>query len=82
MENYTFRAIIEPDEGNTFHGFVPALSGCHTFGNTIEEIKLNLREAIICHIQGLLKDKLPIPQENDTLEIIQTFSKKEVSLVC
>ncbi|MBM4177450.1 type II toxin-antitoxin system HicB family antitoxin [Candidatus Gribaldobacteria bacterium] len=82
MDNYTFRAIIEPDENKTFHGFVPILPGCHTFGDTIEQTKRNLREAITCHIQGLLKDKLPIPQENDTLELIQTFSKKEVALSC
>jgi len=79
MKNYTFRVIIEPDENNTFHGFVPSLPGCHTCGDTIEETKQNLREAIICHVQGMLKDKCPIPQENDTLELIQTFTEKEVA---
>ena len=80
MKTYTFRATIEPDENDAFHGFVPSLPGCHTYGGTIEETKFNLREAIACHVQGLLKDKCPIPQENDTIELIQTFSEKEVAL--
>lgn len=49
---YTFRVIIEPDEPKGYHGFVPILKGLHTCGETIEEVKKNLREAIKCHIQG------------------------------
>lgn len=67
---YTFRAIIEPDEKG-YHGFVPILRGLHTCGKTIEETKKNLREAIRCHIAGLLKDGEKIPQEEEALEIIQ-----------
>ncbi len=77
---YTFRIIIEPDEPKGYHGFVPLLKGVHTCGKTIEEVKKNLREAIICHIQGLLKDKQPIPQEEESLELVQTFSLKELNL--
>jgi predicted RNase H-like HicB family nuclease len=74
---YNFRIIIEPEKPEGYHGFVPLLRGLHTFGDTIEEVKKNLKEAIICHIQGLLKDGETIPKEEDTLELIQTFSEKE-----
>lgn len=74
---YTFRAIIEPDEKG-YHGFVPILRGLHTCGKTIEETKKKLRDAIRCHIAGLLKDKEEIPQEEDTLEIIQSFTKEDL----
>lgn len=77
---YTFRIIIEPDEPRGYHGFVPLLRGVHTCGKTIDEVKENLKEAIRCHIQGLLKDKESIPQEGESLEIIQTFPVKELSL--
>ena len=80
MENYTFRIIIEPDQPTGYHGFVPLLKGVHTYGKTIEEVKKNLKEAIKCHIQGLLKDKESIPQEEEVLELVQTFFKKELSL--
>lgn len=75
---YTFRVMIEPEEGGGYHGFVPLLRGLHTFGNSLEEVKKNLKEAIICHVQGLVRDKEPIPQEEDALELVQTFSEKEL----
>lgn len=78
MRTYTFRIIIEPDEKNTFHGYVPSLPGCHTWGKTIEETKKNLKEAIKCHLQGLLKDGEVIPREENTLELIQTFTEGEL----
>lgn len=80
MKPYTFRIIIEPDEPNGFHGFVPILKGVHTCGDTIAEVKNNLKEAIKCHIQGLLKDKETIPREEETFELIQSFSEKELAI--
>lgn len=73
MQTYTFRTIIEPDEKG-YHGFVPLLKGVHTVGKTIEETKKNLHEAIQCHIEGLAKDGILLPQEQDSVEAIQTFS--------
>lgn len=77
---YTFRIIIELEKPNGYHGFVPLLRGLHTFGDTIEEVKKNIKEAIICHLQGLLKDNEPIPREEEALELVQTFSEKELAL--
>jgi len=77
MRIYTFRIIIEPDERNTFHGYVPSLPGCHTWGKTIDKTKKNLKEAIKCHIQGLLKDGESIPQENDFFFNDQAITEKE-----
>jgi predicted RNase H-like HicB family nuclease len=81
MEPYTFRVIIEPEKPRGYHGFVPLLPGLHTSGNTLEAVKKNLKEAIICHVQGLVKDGEPIPQESEAFEVIQTFSGKELAFV-
>ena len=78
---YTFRIIIEPDKPSGYHGFVPLLKGVHTQGETIEEVRENLREAIICHLQGVLKDKENVPQESEAIEMIQSISEKELALV-
>ena len=77
MKSYTFRVIIEPDENNTFHGSVPLLPGCHTWGESLEETKTNIREAIKCHVEGLLMDNEPVPEEGDAFELIQTFTEAE-----
>lgn len=71
MKIYTYRTIIEPDEKG-YHGFVPLLKGVHTVGNTIEETKDNLEEAIRCHLEGLRKDGITPPQEKESIEVIQT----------
>jgi len=81
-KNYTFRVIIEPESPKGFHGFVPLLRGLHTFGDSMDEVRKNLKEAIICHLQGLAKDKQPVPQEENTFELVQTFSAKELALSC
>ena len=64
MDTHTFRIIIEPDENNTYHGYAPALSGCHTWGDSIEETKKNLNDAIDLYINSLIEDKKEIPQDN------------------
>ncbi len=74
-----FRVIIEPDKPQGYHGFVPLLKGLHTQGDSIDEVRKNLREAIICHIQGLLKDNKEIPAEMDALEVIEAISAKELA---
>ena len=68
MKSYTYRVIIEKD-GKYFHGFVPALLGCHTFGKTVEDTRKNLREAIELYIESLVGSKEKIPEDRG----IETF---------
>ncbi|MDP3956702.1 MAG: type II toxin-antitoxin system HicB family antitoxin [bacterium] len=72
MKPYTYRIIIEPD-GKFFHGYVPALVGCHTFGKTITETKKNLREAIGLYLEVLLSEKQTIPRDL-SFESFETIS--------
>ena len=80
IKPYTFRLIIEPEKTKGYHGFVPLLRGLHTFGDTPEEARKNLKEAIICHIQGLLKDGEIVPEEHEAFELIQTFTEKDLAI--
>jgi predicted RNase H-like HicB family nuclease len=54
MSTHTFTIVIEPDE-DMFHGYVPALKGCHTFGKTVDETRLHLAEAIELYLEGLVE---------------------------
>lgn len=57
--------MIEPDDPKGYHGFVPLLPGLHTGGNSIKEVKKNLRDAIRCHLDRLsLMPKLPVIKAN------------------
>jgi predicted RNase H-like HicB family nuclease len=42
----TLKVIIHPAEEGGFWAEVPALPGCLTQGETLDELKANLREAI------------------------------------
>lgn len=60
--NYDFTIVIEPDE-NGFHAFVPALPGCHSFGETLDEAQSNIAEAIELHVECMIEDGEEIPVE-------------------
>lgn len=78
MKSYTYRTIIEPD-GKFFHGYVPALSGCHTFGKTLEETKKYLKEAISVYLESLVDDHIKIPEDIsfESFETVPIFVKRQ-----
>ncbi len=41
----TYKAIIHPEPAGGYWGEVPALTGCYSQGETVEELLANLREA-------------------------------------
>ena len=58
----TLTAIVrpEPDAGG-YSASIPALPGCHTQGETLDEVRANLREAAegwlaVAHDDGLARD--------------------------
>ncbi len=63
MKNLTYRIIIEPDENNTYHAYVPALPGCHTWGESIEEARINMRDALSVYLKSLIADGEKVPEE-------------------
>lgn len=64
MSNYDFTVVIEPD-GEAFHAFVPVLSGCHSFGESVEEAKQNIAEAIELHVESMIEKGVEVPIEKE-----------------
>jgi predicted RNase H-like HicB family nuclease len=51
---------VEPEVGG-YSASIPALPGCHTQGETLDEVRANLREAAegwlaVAHADGLARD--------------------------
>ena len=46
MKKYNFTILIEKDEDGIYVASVPALRGCHTQANTVEELLSRIKEAI------------------------------------
>ena len=62
MRRYT--VVLEWDsEAQAYSVVVPALPGCTSQGDTVEECIVNAKEAIALHTEGLAEAGLPIPEE-------------------
>lgn len=68
MRTYNFTVVIEPDE-HGFHAYVPALPGCHTFGDTIDDVRNSIVEAIALHVESMLEDGEVVPVEREPMFI-------------
>jgi len=68
-----YAIVIEKGETN-YAAYVPDLPGCVTTGQTIEEIHLNMREAIAFHIEGMRADGSPIPQPTSRITYVSISS--------
>ena len=56
-----FPIVIHKDEESVYGVSVPDLPGCFSAGDTFEEAVESAREAIACHLEGLLLDDEPVP---------------------
>ena len=48
-----YTTVLEREEDGGFHAFCPALPGCHSQGDTLEEASANIREAIELYLESL-----------------------------
>lgn len=49
--NKHIRILVEQDEDGVLVGSVPSIPGCHTQGETVEELIENLKEAIEVNVE-------------------------------
>ena len=54
---YEFDVVIIEDETGGYVALVPALPGCHTQGDTLEELMENVREAIELYLETLTDEE-------------------------
>jgi predicted RNase H-like HicB family nuclease len=51
------RVMVEIEyTGNNYCAHAPLLSGCVSTGDTLDEIKKNIKEAIELHVEGSIED--------------------------
>jgi len=65
---YDFKVLLEPDEEDG--GYVvscPALAGCYSQGDTVDEALKNIKEAILLCLEDLQAENQPIPDMSKTL---------------
>jgi predicted RNase H-like HicB family nuclease len=65
-------AVIIEKGTNSYGAYIPDLPGCVAVGETIEEVRILIQQAIEFHLEGMLKDGEKIPQPSSLIEYIET----------
>ena len=64
MLTHRYTVIFERQPDGGYHAFSPALKGCHSQGDSLDEAIENIREAIEVYLESVAADGEPIPRED------------------
>lgn len=67
MGKYTYVAKIEEAEEGGYIAYFPSLPGCHTQGETLEEVLAMAKEVLELYLSVLKDDGETIPKEKKSL---------------
>lgn len=62
VKDYSFPVFFEQLDEGGYMAIVPALPGLVTYGKDLDEARRMVREAIRCHVEGLIRDGEPVPE--------------------
>ncbi len=65
-----YAVVIEKADQN-YSAYVPDLPGCIATGDTLEEVEVEIGEAIRLHIEGMLEDGLAVPEPAAIAEYVE-----------
>ncbi|PWK76525.1 putative RNase H-like HicB family nuclease [Mucilaginibacter oryzae] len=74
MKQRTYRILLTPEEEGGFSVSVPALPGCFTQGETIDEAIEMAKEAIALYVETLEEEGEPVPDDSRSLEYSLTVA--------
>jgi len=65
MKVYNYSVVFEPVDEGGYNVIVPAIPEICTFGDTLEEARVMVADAIKCYIESALIAKEPIPEDKE-----------------
>lgn len=63
MGSMRYTVIFEREPDGGYHAFCPALKGCHSQADTLEEAQRNIHEAVSLYLESLKAHGEEIPPE-------------------
>jgi antitoxin HicB len=75
MKLHTYRILLNKEPEGGYSVSVPSLSGCFTYGDTIDEAIEHAREAIAVYIESLVAHGETVPDDQNTLEYSLTLAE-------
>jgi len=69
----TYAVVYEKTERN-YSAYVPDLPGCVATGTTRKDVERQIRDAIAFHVDGLRREKQPVPRPSAWAELVEVAS--------
>jgi len=69
-EHRKYLVVIERAADGSYSAYVPDLPGCASCGETVEDVRQSVREAIALHVEGLRSEGLDVPEPQSTSDYV------------
>lgn len=56
-----YLVVIEQAEDGSYSAYLPDVPGCVSCGDTVDEVKAMIQEALDFHLDGMRRAGLPVP---------------------
>lgn len=66
-----YSVVVEREDDGRYSVYVPDLPGCASMGDTRREALANVREAIVCYLEGLRKLGRATPRRRSLVEVVK-----------
>lgn len=63
--------VIEQATDGSFSAYVPDLPGCTTSGDTVDEVRRNIKDAVDLYLESLREHNEPIPPATSIADVIE-----------
>jgi predicted RNase H-like HicB family nuclease len=76
-----YTVILEKEADGGYHVFCPALPGCHSEGDSLDDAMEAIREAIEAYIDSLVAHGEKVPEESDIIVAHAEVANAETAAV-
>jgi len=63
--------IIEKAADGSYSAYVPDLPGCTTCGDSADEVRQNIKDAVDTYIDSLREHNEPVPAPSSTVDVVE-----------
>ena len=63
--------VIEKAADGSYSGYVPDLPGCTTCGDSEDEVRHSIKDAVAAYIDSLREHNEPVPPPSSTTDVVE-----------